>query len=170
MMRMIRGALLALSAPIHPRNVALLVATLVSVAACSGSDSSTGPSSGPAGSYQLRQIDQENLPVEIHGGPWFDPADGIFYERYLVSVDEGAVELCDCGRFSIWFNASIDGDGTLMTKHVEIDGDWEAHGSVIVLQADGAPGTATLTVHGRTIDLQIDLMGKGVNLDYTFRK
>src|SRR5262245_30331601 len=74
---------------------AFFVATLVSLSACSGGGGPTEPSNKGlvTGTYTLEEVDDEELPVAVHRGAYWDPDTGEFWNNYVVEVKGGYIEL-----------------------------------------------------------------------------
>lgn len=147
-------------------STALLAAALMGGSACS--DASTAPRNHVTGTYNLNRIDDGPLPAEIHHGPWFDPVATHFYNQYIVRIISGRIELDEDQSFAVALDVLVIGDGTVGTRHLEISGTWAAQGATVLLTAEGS--TVEADLRGGTIDLPMDLMGKGAMLDYTFRR
>jgi hypothetical protein len=147
----------------------MLAATLAGATGCGG-DSGTGPAAGPGGHYELRNIDDETVPVEIHNGPYFDPVSGTFYNQFSCTVDGGEIELDeDDGRFTLTFGLTITADGQYASFAYTLVGDYEVQGDQILLQPDDA-GSAWASLEGGRIVLPADILGDGIMNEYVFRR
>jgi hypothetical protein len=147
----------------------MLAATLAAAAGCGG-DSGTGPAAGPRGHYDLRSIDDENVPVEIHNGPYFDAASGTFFNQFVCTVEGGELNLDeDDGRFEVTFGLAITADGQYLTLAYTLQGDYEVQGDRILLESDNA-GTAWASIEGGLIILPADVLGDGTLNEYVFRR
>jgi len=59
-----------------------------------GGDKTTGPTTKTVdGNYNLRTIDENQLPVEVYHGPWLDPVNTRFYNQRIVVVKSGVINL-----------------------------------------------------------------------------
>jgi len=87
-----------------PRTIAaLLFAAGVVVSGGCSSDSSTGPSAGPAGVYSLREIDGTASPVQVVRGAVFIPDDNRHSTDFVATIVGGRRAL----------GASSDARGTI---------------------------------------------------------
>jgi hypothetical protein len=148
-----------------------LGAVAVLAVACSDSSSSTAPHNDdgdPRGTYALRTVDGKALPREISRSPYFDADDYHFYNVFQVTVTKGEVALDELGNFTVSMDLAIVGDGVPMTKHLEVDGTYEIQGTQVVVTIDGASGVLPI-VNGE-MDVPIDLLGKGTQNVYAFRR
>ena len=146
---------------------ALATITLVGTIACGG-DSSTGPSNkGPAGSYNLVQVDAKGIPVEIYRGPYYDPDLGYSYQLVL-NVTDGTIELQPDGGFHLtvdrtWTSGGRTGNGVLT-----VDGTYRIDGSKILIDTDGGAGSGAF--ENGQISLSLDVGETGTMRRYTFRR
>ncbi|MFN8572170.1 MAG: hypothetical protein U0132_08940 [Gemmatimonadaceae bacterium] len=153
---------------IRRHSFAALVAAALTAAAC-GSDHSTGPASGPAGTYALQQVDGTTPPVEIHHGPWFDPVNHHFYNQLVVRVTHGTLDMDGTANFEMSFELSFVADGQPSQNTLTISGSYTKNGNdILLLPSTG--GSIAATLQQRTVTIAIDFMEKGVALDYTFRR
>ena len=147
-------------------------AFLVAAQAC-GSDSPTSPSSSknsdPRGTYTLRTVDGKGLPHQISRSPYYDPGSGHFYNEFDVVVTDGGIELDELGFIDIWLNLSITGDGVPMTAGREIKGLYNIDGSQVTVTFDGV-NWGPLPIQNGQISIPTDLLGKGVDNTYVFRR
>lgn len=147
----------------------LFATALLGATAC-GSDSGTGPGNRLAGTYILEEIGTVELPALIHQGPWLDRTNTRFYNKYIVSIYSGMVEL-DGGEFLIELDGSVNADGQTFNNTAEVEGTYEVKGSTISFMPASAPGAVvTARIEDGAIVLPLDLMGKGAQLDYVFRR
>lgn len=147
-----------------------LMAGLLVTAGCGG-DKSTGPDGGITGRYTLRDVDGEGLPVTIHQGPWLDPVNVTFYNKYVMQVTGGTIELGDDDRFTMTISAQANADGLQWSPSLILIGDYDVANGEIRFWPDGydiAAGSARIS--RGTITLTIDLMTKGVSNDLHFRR
>ena len=65
-------------------------ATFIGISGC-GSDGPTSPNGGSkvTGTWVLDVIDDEELPVAVHRGPYLDPNTGIFFNNYVLRISSG---------------------------------------------------------------------------------
>ncbi|MFN8582253.1 MAG: hypothetical protein U0163_14925 [Gemmatimonadaceae bacterium] len=136
---------------------------------CGGSDSGTGPSRGPAGSYALRQIDGTAPPVEIHHGPWFDATNHHFYNQFVLQVTDGVLELDGTANFSLQFNMQYVGDGQPGQTSLMVQGSYTINGASVQLLPNQG-GVIEARLQNNIVTIGIDFMKKGASLDYTFRR
>jgi hypothetical protein len=148
-----------------------LVAVCLLAAAGCGGDNSTGPSGRITGSYVLRDVDDEGLPVTIHQGPWLDPVNVTFYNKYILQVTGGVIELHDDDRFTMTISADANADGLQWSPTLVLGGSYEVDDGEVWFWVDGydVPAGSAAISRG-IITLTIDLMSKGVSNDLHFRK
>ncbi len=154
----------------------LLCTTLASATACGGGDSSTGPSTGPStstklGLYALMQVNTKAIPTEIKHGPFLDVSvvPPHFYNLMIVKITGGELVLQDGGRFHFAVDFYVNGDGREGTVTRPTDGTWEVDDDVITLTPDGNKGFTTATIGKGSINLNLDLIGEGKVLPYSFQ-
>lgn len=153
----------------------LIAAALVGTASCapSGGDP-TGPNDDgeELGRYVLTKVDLGPPPEVIHNGPWFDNETGTFYNLFHVEVVDGEVRLLDGERFTFSISIGIDGDGQLGFTMVTVNGYYEYFDddNEIHLIADDGTGELIGEISQGEIELEMDLMGKGVTNRLIFRK
>jgi len=148
----------------------LLCTTLASATACGGGDSSTGPSTkNPLGLYALMQVNTKAIPTEIKHGPFFDATVPHFYNLLIVKVTGGELVLQDGGRFHFALDYYVNADGQEGTVTRPIDGTWEADGDEITLTPNGDNGYTTATMGKGRISMDLDLIGEGKFVPYTFQ-
>ena len=146
----------------------LIVGALVATAACSGSDSSTGPANeNPVGTYLLAQIDKKPIPFEIYRGT-FDVGVYVF-DPYVETVTGGKLELQDDGTYLLSIDITEDLEGDKSRNAFKDDGRYEIQGTTITLNSeeDGWSGTATLS--GGNVVMGLELGEAGTTRDYSFR-
>ena len=150
-----------------------LAGVLVGPAAC-GSDGATGPrqqDDTPAGLYRLWGVDAERLPVEIHRGPWLDPETVHFYNRYVVEVTDGVIEL-DEEDSSFWMELDYDtnGDGVQGHRNLYVEGTYSiVDGLLMMLSTEGNLGFAEIQSNGK-IYFDLDILGIGTFNTFGFFK
>lgn len=144
----------------------LAAATLAATVSCSAGGNPTGPNDDgeEVGRYVLARVDLKQPPVVIHNGPWFDNASGTFYELFHVEVVDGDIRLLDGERFTFTLSIGIDGDGQLGFTTVTITGTYEYFDDddEIHLIADDDTGELIAEISQGEIEVEMDLMGKGV--------
>jgi hypothetical protein len=145
------------------------VAALAASQAC-GSDSTTTPrNNDPRGTYTLRTIDGKTLPQVISRSPYFDPVATHFYNVLEVTVTDGGMELDELGDFDIWMEVSLVGDGVpLGQKRADLVGTYEIQSGQVVVTLNGQQGV--LPIQNGQITTTADVLGKGANNTYVFRK
>lgn len=153
----------------------LLAAALVGTASCSPSGGDpTGPNDDgeELGRYVLSRVDLGPPPVVIHNGPWFDNATGTFYNVFHVEVVNGEIRLLDGERFSFTLSIGIDGDGQRGFTMVSVNGYYEYFDDddEIHLISDDDSGELIGEISQGEIELEMDLMGKGVQHRLIFQK
>ena len=154
----------------------LLCTTLASATACGGGDSSTGPSTGPStstklGLYALMQVNTKAIPTEIKHGPFLDATvvPPRFYNLMIVKITGGELVLQDGGRFHFALDYYANADGQEGTVTRTVDGTWEVDGNEITLTPDGSNGFTTATIGKGSINMNLDLIGEGKVLPYSFQ-
>lgn len=166
------AALLSRSRAAFTQTAGILAFALLG-AACGGGggDSGTEPSNGPAGTYALRQVDDASLPAVIHQGPWLDRVNVRFYNKLIMQVVDGSIELYDDGTYSMTFDMEYNADGKPGTTSVDREGDYEVQGADIAFRwGSNPPGTFAGRLQGGVITIPLDFMGKGVSNAYAFRR
>jgi hypothetical protein len=134
-------------------------------------DSGTDPSNGPAGSYELRQVDDGALPFTIHKGPWLDRVHTRFYNKFVMDVVEGDIELDEGGNYTLDLFFDYVADGTPGNTGVHHKGSYEIDGADITFRwGSNPPGTYLGRIQNGVITIPFDFMGKGVSIGYAFRR
>ena len=112
-----------------------MVVAVVGAAACSGSDSSTGPgNTNPVGNYPLVQVDKKAIPFVIYRET-----------GYTVTVTDGDLELYDDGSYMIYVNFTDAIEGEKSPWNLLDFGRYQIQGSTITLEGQRiGPGTATI--------------------------
>lgn len=148
----------------------LLAVTLSGLAACGGADSGTGPSNdGQYGEYELQQVDGAALPVQVHNGPFLDRVRTRFYNNLKLRVTGGEVHLHDDGNFYMALELSGVGDGEAVDTTSEFEAFYKAVNGELTVVLDGKM-VRIGTVQDGEVTVGLDLMGKGVFNQYTFRR
>jgi hypothetical protein len=138
----------------------LLTATLAATAACSGSDSGTGPKSkSPVGSYRLIQVDRKPIPYEIYNG-----AAGFI----TIEVTGGELRLEDNGTFHLAVDYTMWYIGNEKPDSEEIDGDYTVQGNTVTLETPDGTGTATLG-DGSVINIMLNVADTDAVRQYSFK-
>jgi hypothetical protein len=147
----------------------LTVVALVGAVACSGGDSSTGPSNrDPSGLYALQQVDRDKIPAEVFRGNLTVPDGRITINGLVVTVTGGELILDANGQIhaAIDYRATAGRDEYVATDKEE--GTYEiAGGEILISSAQG--GGMRGSYRNGTITLTIDLMRIGDARKYTFR-
>jgi hypothetical protein len=135
-----------------------MVVAVVSAAACSGGDSSTGPSNqDPVGKYPLVQVDKKAIPFVIYRETGF-----------TVTVTDGDLELYDDGSYFFHVNFTDDIQGEKSPWDVLDFGRYQIQGSTVTLEGQRiGPGTATIRDGVITVQMQFD--NAGPMRQYAFR-
>ena len=150
----------------------LLSTTLASATACGGGDSSTGPSTNdPLGLYALMQVNTKAIPTEIKHGPFLDATvvPPRFYNLLIVKITGGELVLQDGGRFHFAVDFYVNRDGQEATVTRPVNGTWEVDDNEITLTPDGSNGFTTATIAKGSISMDLDLIGEGKFVPYTFQ-
>lgn len=151
--------------------IVLTVAATFIISGCS-SDKGTGPGGdSSAGTYLLSDVDDYAPPVTIHQGPWLDPVSVTFYNKFILQVTGGAIELDDDDTFSINFTVHANGDGKQWGASVHVTGAYVLEGDELWFYPDDENQNPVVAyLNGDTINLTLDFMGKGVANTYHFSK
>jgi hypothetical protein len=149
----------------------LVLATALSgVAGCGGSsDAVTDPDDGPYGSYALSQVDGTALPVQVHNGPFLDRTNVRLYNRFIVRVTGGEIELDDDGQLYISVQATADADGTPGRFDNEYEVPYKLIDNRLTVIIDGQKVEIGRLEDG-ALTIGMDLMQKGVVNQFTFRR
>ena len=146
----------------------LAAAALFGTIACSGSDSTTGPSNdeNPVGTFALFQVDQQNIPRTIFRGPITFPG-GASYDEFVFTITGGEMILQENGDIHVAIDYRAATDGNEATGTRSADGTYEVDGNQISISA--GEGGVDGTYRNGVITLQMDLLGNGEMQTYTFR-
>jgi hypothetical protein len=156
--------------------IMLAFATL-SIAACGGSDKSTGPkgSQNIGGSYSLRAVGNSGLPAVIKNGPWYDPNSGHFYNNLQATVTGGWVDLtvdgpsANEGHFNAHLDLDVVADGDPTSGSVDHSGTFSiSNGRIVFTDEDGS--TVDATLNNGALAAQLDVFGSGETIEYDYAK
>jgi len=173
---MISQRLAASSRPARIHRVAslLLATALLVTIACGGNgggDKTTGPTTKTvAGNYNLRTIDENQLPVEVYHGPWFDAANTRFYNQRIVAVKSGVINLDDTDRWTMTLDVQETLDDFTTQQTWSVMGSYEIDGEDIVLSAFDDAGELSGTIDKGKISLPMDVAGSDRIKAYSFAR
>jgi len=153
----------------------IMAAAFLGISACSGGGGEpTGPGKGGlvTGTYTLEEVDDEELPVAVHRGAYWDPQTGDFWNSYVVEVLGGYIELREDETFYIAFNIRITADGLTDQGVVEMEGEWDEIRDEVVLRVHlPFEGITTLGREGNKLHTDIDLgFGEEFHFDWMLFK
>ena len=158
---------------IRPAFFAATTSVLLGVAGC-GADGGgpTGPSGGKVtGTYVLEYVDEEELPVSVHHGPWLDPATGIFYNNFVVRVTGGYIELRENESFYLALHVQLEGDGQTGQTVMEFEGEWDLVKDQVMLRVQFPIfGNQVLERDGSWLTTDIDFLGLGDSSKLEFKR
>jgi hypothetical protein len=138
----------------------LITAALAATAACSGSDSGTGPNSkNHAGNYRLIQVDRKPIPYEI-----YNVGDGVI----TIEVTGGELALEDNGTFHLAVDYTFWYVGNEQDNSESIDGDYTIQGKTVTLETPDGNGTATLG-DGNVITIMLNVANTDAVRQYSFK-
>ena len=144
----------------------LVAAALFGAAACSNTDSSTGPTNtDPTGTYALVQIDQKPIPFEIFNGAYYSEFLDYTFDPYAISVTGGELVLQNDGTYHITINATETWEGRTTPFKKTADGTYRIQGTTITMDESG---TGTLRA-GNVITLALEVAETGTMRQYAFR-
>ena len=149
-----------------------LVASLTMSAACAGdSATSTSPTVGPSGQYELQTIDRVSLPARIYLGPGADPVTGRYYNQLGVVVNDGSVNFVSETQFAMVFNLTMTRDGVTRPSARYVDGKYERRGSDIVFHPEnGFDEDFSGSFRNGVVSIGLDVAGNGGTNQYTYRQ
>ena len=154
-------------------SLVLATALLVTIA-CGGNgggDKTTGPTTPTVdGNYNLRTIDENQLPVEVYHGPWFDAANTRFYNQRIVAVKSGVINLDDTDRWAMTLDVQVTLDDVTTQQTWSVMGNYQIDGEDIVLSAFDDGGELTGNIKKGTISLTMDVAGSEREKAYTFKR
>jgi len=137
----------------------LVSAALMGTTACGGGDSVTGPRSDPTGIYGLIAFNNQQAPVVIYNGPYYDPATNYTYDPFIIQVTGGEISLNDDGTFLLAMDLLLSANGRDVPQTMHIEGEYEARGSKVTLyDADDNPLVAQLK--NGELSLPLGIRGK----------
>jgi hypothetical protein len=141
---------------------------LLSAIACSGGDSSTGPSNrNPAGTYALMQVDQKKIPTVIYRGPFTFPT-GLTVDPFVFTISGGELILQNNGELHAAIDYKAAGDGKELTGTNDAYGTYEIQGNEILISSAQGGGMIGSYRNG-IITLELDVMGTGESRTFAFR-
>jgi len=143
----------------------LAVTALAGTTACSGSDSSTGPSRVKPGLYALMQVDQKPIPIEIFRGNYYDRE---YDENYymVLKVTGGEIVIDEDGAFHMAIDRTWTGD-YVGQGSVTLDGEYRIDGGKIFIDTDSGSGDGS--VKDGIISFNLDVGQTGKMRRYAFR-
>ena len=151
---------------------AVFAAAFLGISAC-GSDSPTSPSSGGkvTGTWVLQDIDDEELPVAVHRGPYLDPNSGIFFNNFVYRIATGYLEIRENETFYLVFQIRVEADGQSGGGSVEMEGEWDLVEDEVVLRIQ-IPFFETMTMEREDgmLHVDIDFLGLGEEAHLHFKK
>ena len=169
-----RRAAFAQAARIHRVASLLLATALLVTIACGGNgggDKTTGPTTTTVeGNYNLRTIDENQLPVEVYHGPWFDPVNTRFYNQRIVVVKSGVINLDDTDRWAMTFDVQTTLDDFTTRQTLAVAGTYEIDGEDIVFSTFEDDGQLAGTINRGKISLTMDLAGSDRDKAYSFAR
>jgi len=169
-----RRAAFVRPARIHRVASLLLATALLVTIACGGNgggDKATGPATKTVdGDYNLRTIDENQLPVEVYHGPWLDPVNTRFYNQRIVVVKSGVINLDATDGWAMKLGVQVTLDDVTTQQTWSVAGSYEIDGEDIVLSASDDGGEASGTISKGTISLTMDLAGSDRVKAYSFKR
>ena len=140
---------------------------LLGAIACSGGDSSTGPSNrDPAGTYALMQVDKKKIPTVIFRGPFTFPT-GETVDPFVFTISGGELILQNNGELRAAIDYRAAGDNKELTGTNNAYGTYEIQGDQILISSDG--GGMVGSYRNGIITLEVDIMGTGDRRTFAFR-
>jgi len=152
--------------------LALLAAAFLGVSAC-GSDGPTSPNSSGkvTGTWILDDIDEEDLPVAVHRGPYLDPNTGAFFNNYVLRISSGYLEIRENETFYLVFQIRIEADGQTAGGSMELEGEWDLVDDEVVLRVQVPfAGMQMLEREDGMLHTDIDFLGLGEEAHLHFRR
>ena len=169
-----RRAAFARPARIHRVASLLLATALLVTIACGGNgggDKTTGPTTTTVeGNYNLRTIDENQLPVEVYHGPWFDPVNTRFYNQRIVVVKNGVINLDETDRWAMTLDVQVTLDDVTTQQTWSVMGNYEIDGEDIELSAFDDGGEMTGSIKKGAISLTMDIAGSDREKAYSFKR
>jgi hypothetical protein len=150
----------------------MFAAAFLVLSAC-GADAPTSPGSGGkvTGTWVLEDIDDEELPVAVHRGPYLDPNTGAFFNNYVLRISSGYLEIRENETFYLVFQIRIEADGQTAAGNMELEGEWDLVNDEVVLRVQVPfAGMQTLEREGGALHTDIDFLGLGEDAHLHFRK
>jgi hypothetical protein len=150
----------------------LVAAAFLGLSAC-GADAPTSPGSGGkvTGTWVLEDIDDEELPMAVHRGPFLDPNTGIFFNNYVLRVSSGYLEIRENETFYLVFQLRVEADGQTAEGSMELEGEWDLVDDEVVLRVQFPfAGMQTLDREDGILHTDIDFLGLGEVAHLHFRR
>lgn len=161
----------ALIRPVVSRLLTLgLLATIACGGDGGGGDKTTGPTATVEGNYNLRNVDGNQLPVEVYHGPWFDGVNKRFYNQRIIVVKKGVINLDDTDRWAMTLDVQVTLDAVTTQQTLAITGDYEIDGDEILLSSVDVDGELAGTIKKGTISLSMDVGGSERAKSYSFTR
>ena len=157
---------------IRPVVSRLLTLGLLATIACGGNggDKATGPTATVEGHYNLRNVDGNQLPVEVYHGPWFDGVKKRFYNQRIVVVKSGVINLDDTDGWAMTLDVQVTLDAVTTQQTWAIMGSYEIDGDEILLSSYDVDAELVGTIRKGTISLSMDPAGSEREKSYSFTR
>jgi len=150
---------------------ALVATAFLGIAGCS-SDGPTSPGGGKVtGTWILEDIDDDELPVAVHRGPFLDPNTGIFFNNYVLRVSSGYLEIRENETFYLVFQLRVEADGQTAAGSMELEGEWDLVDDEVVLRVQfPITGMQTLERSDGILHTDVDFLGLGEEAHLHFKR
>lgn len=149
---------------------------LLTTIACSGGDSSTGPSknadpgttgSNTPGLYALTTIDKRSIPIQIFRGRYYFAEVGYTFPDMSIVVTGGELVLQKNGQFHLAIDLRFAANGGEDTGTRSFDGRYKVNGTELVLT--DASGSTSGTISQGLAWVHIDPGATGTTQTYYFK-